>query len=73
VFVPQTSGEIIPAGQEVGGTTNVNFSINAVDAAGVEELLLNQQGNIIRMIRQAANEHGENFLENIDDAVYGEQ
>lgn len=73
VFVPQTSGEIIPAGQEVGGTTNVNFSINAVDATGVEELLLNQQGNIIRMIRQAANEHGENFLENIDDAVYGEQ
>lgn len=73
IFVPQTSGEIIPSGQEAGTPTNVNFSISAVDAAGVEELLINQQGNIIRMIREAANEHGELFLENIDDATYGAQ
>ena len=73
IFVPQTSGEIVPSGQEMNTPTNVNFSISAVDAAGVEELLINQQGNIIRMIREAANEHGELFLENIDDATYGAQ
>ena len=63
VFMPETPGEIIPAGQQTGGTTNVNFSINAVDATGVQELLEVQKGNIIAMIRQAANEHGEDFLE----------
>jgi len=71
VFMPEVPGNIIPAGQGVGGTTNVNFSINAVDTAGVEELLSVQRGNIISMIREAANEHGEFFLENIDTEAYG--
>ena len=70
VFMPNTSGEIIPSGQDVGGTTNVNFSINAVDSAGVQDLLLNQRGNIIGMIREAANENGEFFLESIDPDQY---
>ena len=56
----------------LGGTpTNVNFTINAVDAAGVEDVLMNQRGNIIRMIRDAANENGELFLEDIDTQAYG--
>ena len=67
IFMPETSGEIIPAGQQTGGTTNVNFSINAVDATGVQELLEVQKGNIIAMIRQAANEHGEEFLEMVKE------
>ena len=63
LFMPDVPGEIIPSGQNVGGTTNVNFSINAVDATGVQELLEVQKGNIIGMIREAAHEHGEDFLE----------
>ena len=66
VFMPETAGEIIPSGQSSGGTTNVNFSINAVDAAGVEDLLMTQRGNIIGMIRESANAHGEMFLEGVD-------
>ena len=42
-----------------------------MDAAGVEDVLTNQRGNIIRMIREAANENGERFLETIDTQAYG--
>ena len=67
LFMPDVPGEIIPSGQGSGGLTNVNFSISAVDATGVEELLLNQRGNIIGMLREAANEHGELFLETVQE------
>ena len=71
IFVPQVPGDIIPSGQAVGGTSNVNFSINAVDATGVQDLLIEQRGNIISMIREAANENGQFFLEEVDETVYG--
>jgi hypothetical protein len=64
--MPDVPGEIISSGQEMGGATNVTFNINAVDAAGVEDLLLTQRGNIIGMIRESANAHGENFLEAVN-------
>ena len=70
VFVPEVPGEIVPAGQPVGGTTNVNFSISAVDQTGVEDLLIAQRGSIIGMIREAANENGEFFLETVDETAY---
>jgi len=66
LFMPDVPGEIISSGQETGGATNVTFNINAVDAAGVEDLLLTQRGNIIGMIRESANAHGENFLEGVN-------
>ena len=66
LFMPDVPGEIISSGQEMGGATNVTFNINAVDAAGVEDLLLTQRGNIIGMIRESANAHGENFLESVN-------
>jgi hypothetical protein len=47
--------------------TNVNFSIQAIDSSGVEDLLMRQRGNIISMIREAANSHGEFFLESVTD------
>ena len=58
----------IPA-EMAGGASNVTFNINAVDAAGVEEVLLHQQGHIISMLRTAANSYGEEFMEEIDDQV----
>ena len=71
IFMPETPGEIIPAGRSMGGApANVNFNISAVDAAGVEDVLIRQKGHIIRMIREAANEHGEFFLENVREEAY---
>lgn len=70
MFVPDRPGTIVPADETASAQqapVNVNFSINAVDAAGIEELLMTQQGNIIGMIRTAANAHGESFLETVDD------
>ena len=70
VITPSQKVDVIP-NDRLGGSTNVNFSINAVDAAGVEDLLVNQRGNIIRMIREAANDTGERFLESVDVQTYG--
>ena len=53
-----------------GGGTNVTFSINAIDASGVEDVLIQQQGNIIGMLRNAANSYGEDFMEDLDESTY---
>ena len=71
IITPTEPVDITPNFALGGGTTNVNFSINAVDATGVEDLLVNQRGNIIRMIREAANENGEDFLTQVDPMAYG--
>jgi hypothetical protein len=72
LFIPDRSGRIAPADEtaSMGATSNVNFNISAVDAAGVEDVLVRQKGHIIRMIREAANEHGQPFLEDISDGSY---
>lgn len=70
MFIPDRPGTVVPADDTqafTGQPVNVNFSIQAVDSAGVEDLLRVQRGNIIGMIREAANSHGELFLENIND------
>ena len=75
LFVPQTSGEIVPAGEvdaAMQAPANVTFNISAVDANGVEELLVGQRDNIIGMIREAANQQGQDFLEDLEvDTTYG--
>ena len=72
VIQPTSSGyNVIPNDRIGGGTTNANFTINAVDAAGVEEVLMKQRGNIIGMIREAAHEHGEEFIEAVNPNAYG--
>ena len=70
MFIPERAGRIAPADETAtmnNAPTNVNFSIQAIDSAGVEDLLNNQRGNIISMIREAANSHGEFFLESVTD------
>ena len=71
LFVPQTPGTIIP-NEEVEQTPmqNINFTIQAVDADGVETLLMKQKGSIIRMIREAANSYGTPFLEEVNVGLY---
>jgi hypothetical protein len=73
MFIPDRAGRIAPAGETANmnnAPTHINFAINAVDSQGVEELLINQKGNIIKMIREAANEHGEFFLEAVQEKTY---
>ena len=73
LFVPERPGTIVPADETAGGMgapVNVSFNINTVDNRGVEDLLTNQRGYIIGMIREAANAHGETFLEQVDERAY---
>lgn len=71
LFVPETPGTIVPNGEtQMGAPTNVTFSINTIDASGVEDLLVAQRGNIIGMIRQAANSYGQDFVEEVDTSVF---
>lgn len=71
LFIPDRPGRIVPSDDvQSGGTSNINFSINAIDAAGVEEVLVQQRGNIIGMIREAANSYGEQFMEQVDTGQY---
>ena len=73
LFVPETPGTIVPNDEVAQATpTNVNFTISAVDAAGVEDLLIRQQGNIIGMIREAANSYGQDFVETVDTSVFND-
>lgn len=67
LFIPDRPGRVVPADETARGgqPVNVNFSIQAIDSAGVEDLLRVQRGNIIGMIREAANSHGETFLESV--------
>jgi hypothetical protein len=68
MFIPDRPGTIIPSDDvdKVGSTNNVTFQINAIDSNGVEEVLRNQRGNIIGMLREAANDHGEYFMESVN-------
>ena len=63
---PLSGFNVVPNDQLNGSPINANFTINAIDAQGVEEVLQQQQGNIISMIRQAANDHGEEFIESVN-------
>jgi len=73
VIRPTAEGYTVVPNDALGGKSIVNasFEIHAIDAAGVEEVLVEQQGNIINMIRSAANDHGQEFLEEVDTTVYG--
>ena len=73
LFMPARPGTIVPADDTAaaaGAAGAVTFNINTVDATGVEDLLMEQQGNIIGMIRQAANSYGEEFMEDVDVTAF---
>jgi hypothetical protein len=71
VISPSSPVDITPNFALGGQAQNINFNISAVDGASVQNMLNEQQGNIIAMIRQAANDNGEGFLETVDPTVYG--
>lgn len=72
LFVPERPGAIVPADDTaaMGSPLNATININAIDASGVEDILTEQQGNIIGMLREAANSYGEDFLEAVDETTY---
>ena len=59
-FVPGQSGYISPSGN--GKNVNVNFTINAVDTTGFQQLLANERGMIVGMINSAVNAQGKSNL-----------
>lgn len=62
LFVPKTSGTIVPNEKINSGSTNINFTINTVDAQGVDELLTNRRSTIINVINDALNRQGKEAL-----------
>ena len=72
MFIPERPGTIVPSDQisEMGTPINANINITALDADGVEDILMNQRGNIIGMLRDAANANGETFLESVSIQEY---
>lgn len=64
LFIPKSSGTVVPNDQLKGmnGTTNINFTINTVDARGVDELLTNRRSTIINVINDALNRQGKEAL-----------
>lgn len=60
LFIPSTNGTIIP-NQDLGGmgNMNINFTINATDVKGVQELLINNRATITNLINQALNARGK--------------
>lgn len=71
LFVPERPGQIVPNDDiAASAPANVSFNINTIDASGVEDMLVAQRGNIIGMIRQAANSYGQDFVEDVDTSVF---
>ena len=60
VFVPQSSGTIIPNDQLGGGNYTINISAN--DTEGFDELLTKRRGTLMSLINQSLNENGRPAL-----------
>ena len=63
LFIPNQSGTMIP-NQDLGttGSTSINFTINATDVKGVQELLINNRATITNLVNQALNARGKSNL-----------
>ena len=63
LFIPNSTGQITQSARGTDtGTTNINFTINAVDVKGVEELLLDNRSTIVNVINGALNDQGKEAL-----------
>jgi hypothetical protein len=61
MFIPSSNGTIIP-NHQMGGTTNVNFTIQANDVRGIKELLIDNRATITNIVNQALNSRGKSAL-----------
>ena len=63
LFVPNQSGNIVPNNQlSATGGTNINFTIQATDTSGFDQLLTSRKNQIVAMISQAMNQRGKTGL-----------
>ena len=63
MFIPNQTGQITQSARGTGtGNVNVNFTINAVDASGIDRLLVERRGTISRIINESVNERGSSNL-----------
>ena len=60
LFVPQSSGTIVPNNQL--SSPNVNITINANDTEGFDELLVKRRSTIVNVINDALNSQGKEAL-----------
>ena len=60
LFVPQSSGTIVPNNQL--GSPNVNITIMANDTEGFDDLLLKRRSTIVNVINDALNSQGKEAL-----------
>jgi hypothetical protein len=63
MFIPSTRGQIVKnsdveAMGGSGGSTNISFTVNAVDTRGFDELLTSRRSQIVNMVNQAMNDRG---------------
>jgi len=71
VITPDTPISVTPANDIQGAAPiNANVSIHALDSHGVQDILVSQKGNIIKMLREAANASGKTFMEDVNVNVY---
>lgn len=62
LFTPTGSGTITPnQNLKSQGDVSVNFTINAVDTRNFQQLLAEQKGLIVGMVRSAVNDRGRSF------------
>jgi len=71
VISPETPLNVTPANDvNSGQPINANISIQALDASDVKRVLVDNRGNIIQMLREAANNSGQRFMEDVNVNVY---
>jgi hypothetical protein len=71
VITPETPINVTPANENnASAPVNATINIQAIDSQGVQDVLVSQKGNIIQMLRQAANANGQRFLEDVNVNVY---
>ena len=61
LFVPESAGTI-QNNSTTNNSTSANFTVNAVDASGFENMLFKNREALIGMLREAAHEKGSSFM-----------
>ena len=59
LFVPNTSGTIVPNHDMANTGQNITFNIQANDVRGIKELLIDNRATIINLVNQGANQKGK--------------
>ena len=59
--MPKSDRTIIPS-EKLGGSTNINFTIQSADVRGIKELLIDNRATITNIVNQALNARGRPAL-----------